>query len=320
MLIILSLSVGPDDAETAYAFPCRDTYEGTLRSRLDASVLQVDLDSSLQGQALFVVEDCELDRSGDYAGLLVRPFVLPDSCCKCCCMHAYSDGHSCCCMQLQSFVHVYCAELEFADSLHCLFLCDCAGMTNAWELLSGMETSAMSVASCCQSLKFCCHSKAINALHQTGVIPYASTLPGAQRCSRLDKVEFCCSKQPVCVVRSTPSLILSTDFGNGSPCDGMTRALIRADKKKQYVCSSCSGPAAYTCSDHIEPFKNWLDAHDTNNALAGEVFEPYSFKADQRGSPGTEDGYDGSFQSISSRPISLDTCNEAMRQRAFCGE
>ena len=146
-------------------------------------------------------------------------------------------------MQLDRLVHVYRMPLDFSDAKECcLFLCDCPRMDCAWNLLDHMDTSAMSSVDTLAKLDFCIHSTAIRALHDTGFIPYSS-MASREVCSRLTDFDFSCDKQPVCLIQSSPSLLLSCDFGNGQPCEGRSRVFIRTNQQRRYVCGSCCGTA-----------------------------------------------------------------------------
>ena len=186
-------------------------------------------------------------------------------------------------MQLDRLVHVYRMPLDFSDAKECcLFLCDCPRMDCAWNLLDHMDTSAMSSVDTLAKLDFCIHSTAIRALHDTGFIPYSS-MASREVCSRLTDFDFSCDKQPVCLIQSSPSLLLSCDFGNGQPCEGRSRVFIRTNQQRRYVCGSCCGTAASNCKLHLGPFSSWLAAV-TDEGL-GDVFESYTFKSSNQPPP-----------------------------------
>ena len=188
-------------------------------------------------------------------------------------------------------------------------------MQSTWDIMHHMDTSAMSAADTMTKLEFCPHSIAISSLHQSGALPYGSMVDRDPVYS-LGDFNFSCENEPVCLIRSSPSLLISCDFGNGRPLTGRTRAFIRTNQQRRYVCGSCTGAAASNCKAHLEPLQEWLDSE---SAMDAGIFESYSFKSSQHGvGQGACDDSNPS-KSVSSSPIRLDMFNKAMENRAKCG-
>lgn len=219
-----------------------------------------------------------------------------------------------CSAQMERFVHVFRCPLAFNDGReHCLFLCDCRNMCEAWDTLSGMETSAMDYSECFSRLKFCEHSNAIRELHEDCVLPYASRVEQGQG-HRLEDLNFACTEQPITILLSSPSLLLSCDFGEG----GLSRGVVRTDKKRLYCCCSCN-QANYNCKEHIQPLAQWLESRADDASHVGEVFDDFSFKiVTSRATPHDSEFVD--HPAISHRRIPLDFFNERMEERVKCSE
>lgn len=215
-------------------------------------------------------------------------------------------------------VHVYRCPLDFNDSKECcMFLCDCSAMEPTWETLHHMDTSAMSVTETKNKLHFCPHSAAIQSLHGS-YLPFSS-MADRDPVHQLSDFDFSCEKQPVCLLQSSSSVLISCDFGNGQPCEGITRVFIRTNQQRRYVCGSCPGATAATCKAHLEPLSSWINSREDDSEDAG-VFEAYTFKFSQTSSMGgEEEDTPPPLKSVSSSPIRLDVFNKAMENRAKCG-
>jgi hypothetical protein len=211
-------------------------------------------------------------------------------------------------------VHVYRFPLDFSDSKeHCLYLCDCSAMVPTWDVLSHMDTSDMLAAEITEKLHFCNHSTAIQSLHGY-YVPFAS-LADRDPVHRLSDFSFSCEAHQVCLIKSSPSVMISCDFGNGKPCEGRTRVFIRTNQQRRYICGSCPGATASTCQAHLGPLSSWIDSREDEDA---GIFEAYTFKFNHTSSMGVDEE-DVPFKSVSSSPIRLDIFNTAMQNRAKCG-
>jgi hypothetical protein len=285
-----------------------------LQSR--QAVHQLELDDDSMGHAVFAMLDCEVDRFMEFIGLQVSGLFLihyltRDSLTLLNCPIPH--------LQLDRMVHVYRFPLDFSDAKELnLFLCDCCDMESTWDILGHMDTSAMSAAETLSKLHYCRHSLAIKSLHESCNLPYRS-LEGRDPVHRLRDFDFSCESQPVCLLQSSPSLMISCDFGNGQPCEGRSRVYVRTDTHRRYVCGCCSGAAASNCKTHLDPLASWIEA-EAEDADPG-VFESYTFKFlnHHRTDSMSEDDFIPS-KSISSSRIRLDTFCKAMENRVKCGE
>ena len=195
-----------------------------------------------------------------------------------------------------------------------MFLCDCSAMEPTWDILHHMDTSAMSAAEIKQKLHFCPHSAAIQSLHGS----YLTFPSMADRgpVHQLTDFDFSCEAQPVCLLQSSPSVLISCDFGNGQPCEARTRVFIRTNQQRRYVCGFCPGATASTCKAHLGPLSSWIDSIEEEDA---GVFEAYTFKFSQTSSMNEEEDTPPPLKSVSSSLIRLDVFNKAMENRAKCG-
>ena len=194
-------------------------------------------------------------------------------------------------------------------------------MQHAWDTVTRIDTSGMTLDAFQAHVTPCIHSTAIKSFHDSGRIPYGSGVE--QLASSMEDIKFCSISHPITVLQcSANHLLLSCDFGVGDPCKEFTRAVIRTDRNRHYCCTHCPPGKALSCEDHIQPLAAWLDAH-ADSDVCDEVFEDFSVKATskpQHDHPMDEAIDASSFRCVSNRRISIDFFNERMRLRSLCGE
>jgi hypothetical protein len=176
---------------------------------------------------------------------------------------------SCFC-SVNTIAHFDTIQIDFHDAKElCLFLCDCPDIQSTWDIMHHMDTSAMSAVEITEKLHFCHHSMAIQLLHGSH-LTFASTA-GRDPVHRLSDFDFSCEAQKVCLIQSSPSIMISCDFGNGQPCEARTRVFIRTNQQRRYVCGSCPGATASTCKAHLGPLSLNSQAAEQFNAKLNQI-------------------------------------------------
>lgn len=128
---------------------------------------------------------------------------------------------------------------------------------------------------------------------------------------------FTSQDQPITILQTVPSLILSCDFNDSKPWEGEKRGIITT-QQGYYKCLSCQGSYSLCCSLHIKSLVEWLEVH-SDDAVC-DVFDGYSQKSAMGRSKGSNEELDCDTHSVSTKPIELNFVNMAMINHACSGE
>jgi hypothetical protein len=228
--------------------------------------------------------------------------------------------HSCH-SQVHKYCHVYRFPLKFSGTSAAICMCDCGAMQHAWETLPPVDTSGVAFNEFQARLQPCLHSVTIQALHDSGRIPYGSCLD--EPASSILDVNFSSLSHPFTILQSSARhLLLSCDFGSGEPCDGggFTRVVVETDRNRHFRCTSCPPGQALCCEAHIGPLTDWLEEHSDLDYV-GEMFEGFSTKESkaQHSHPSDEVGPE-KLRCVSNHHIAMDFKNGVTMKRSLCGE
>lgn len=251
----------------------RSTYEEDLRTV--TRPFPVELNRSVEGQAIWVVPDLIEDEDG-YAGIKVDAYCA-----------------------------VYVAPLQFLDGQEYIYLCSC--MEPTWEVLSGLDVGSSSPEDCIGQGEACRHSLAIAAILGTADPP-SSPHP----CSTLNSLDFNCPVQQLFDSGNGRKILMAVDSGV-HPCDRLsTLGLVSNDNGQHYKCLTCR---SYSCDHICTLWSFLEEDEEAAPHLASYSLHPTLGPSEYRGKAVDRPpiGFDDDHPSVSYQPIPKLLCSPVIK-------